>query len=95
LLRDSNKFTLAGLSKTCASLGNEFSSFGKPSIQMQQMLKECKDASGHIAMWQYLVLNNTNFSLGTTILEPGIGTIDTWYLVSPSTTDWVRDTTFR
>jgi len=38
LLRDSKIFTLASLSKTCSSLGNEFSSFGKPSVQMQQML---------------------------------------------------------
>ena len=34
LLRDSNIFTLAGLSKTFSSLGNEFSRFGKPSVQM-------------------------------------------------------------
>jgi len=37
------------------------------------MLKECKDASGgHIAMWQYLVLNDTDFS--TQYHHPG-----TWY----------------
>ena len=51
---------------------------------MRQMLKECKDASGCFAMWQYLVSSDADFS-NTTILESGISSIDTWYLVSPST----------
>ena len=46
------------------------------------MLKEYKDASGYIAMWHRTIPISV---LDTTILEPGIGSIDTWYLVSPST----------
>ena len=76
LLRDSNIFTLADLSKTYSSLRNEFSSFGsfgKPSVQMRQILKECKDNSCG-SIWYRRILIPV---LGTTILEPGIGS-DTW-----------------
>jgi len=51
---------------------------------MRQMLKECKDASDCFAMWQNLALSDADFS-NTTILESGIGSINTWYLVLPST----------
>ena len=46
------------------------------------MLHECKDTSrpsGH--MWQYPASNDTDSVLDTTTPEPGIGSIDTWYLV--------------
>jgi len=45
---------------------------------MRQMLKECKAASGHIAMWPYLVSNDNDMIsvLNTAILEPGISSID-------------------
>ena len=59
------------------------SSLRKPSVTMRQMLKECKDTSrphGHMA-----VSGIERYRFQYSIPEPSISSIDTWYLVSPST----------
>jgi len=77
LLRDSNIFTLAGLRHVLLLQISFPCSLRKPSVQMQQMLKECKDTSrshGNAAVSgieRYSILPSRNLVSAVSI--PGTG----------------------
>jgi len=65
-----------------SSLGNAFSSFEKQAFKCDRCWRNAKILQSHMAVGQYLVSTNTDFS---TISETGISSVDTWYLLWPST----------
>jgi len=85
LLRDSNIFTLAGLSKTCSSLGNEFPALENTVFRCNRCWRNTKMLQATLpcsSIWYQTIPISV---LDTAIPEPGIGSTDTWYLVSSST----------